>query len=770
MLDRNLKRVIAAVSLVTLIIIILFAMLAVLLMTNHDIATQPAYAWGGEATQVPTQPPTPTPTPYWTPLPQRSGAAIILNGTTVTATVNVPFHANYSWADYGFEASASDDKDTYYSWNGSQMSPQESVDDVWTTNGLFLTAVPSTPTSVTLTADWQDNNSPSNTKDNQLSASADVNIVGVAKIEVEENGSWVDRTGQTISVLVGTTIPLRAVIVPANASWPAGCPQWGGEASGKTGEEIEVTFNSLGPKQVSAGPYTQTVNVNVVDPNVTIETIKGLYDSSGAYTVGYTSDDNLGRIYSNRTYSANDPTTSVWNKNKQYVDFSVRVTTETTLVLPAGARIVWEAQDPDDPSDDGMTTQSAVAIDPNDYDSADSDNDGFDKDGSDNTGTTDGASEWEEISGYALSNGNETEIVNGVSKVRFNVTDDGGDNFIVKIKFKYDDTQTTPQLKCQTGIMTVWEKINIEYVKMETADSLPVNSIPSIFSKAYVEFNIALSRTVSDGIVDNGTSTTHQWVMGLVEGSAEPACYNYCKASGEFSHEGPGWFFVASAHEFIPYSGASEILYPSSGTAGNAIANGHTITLSTAIDVGKVPNIVWIYNSALTSRVLFEVKNGTLSADRKTFEIKKKDYHEVNYPDTSFLDADLTDYGFSPGSTIYVQVKSPGAYRIDGISPGLAGKTIIFTDVTPGVNSLGALVHEFTHAFGLAHLCGNWDCENATPSASCAMNYGSWFILNDSAPRVPIQWTNDQTGTNLCACHLKAIRKCKLENLAQLGW
>ncbi|MDD2478192.1 MAG: hypothetical protein PHW45_04430 [Candidatus ainarchaeum sp.] len=319
----------------------------------------------------------------------------------------------------------------------------------------------------------------------------------------------------------------------------------------------------------------------------------------------------------------------MWSKNKQYVDFTVEVI-PTNAVLPSDARIVWEAEDPDDPSNEGIDVNNAAkeVLDPNDYDSIDNDGDGTadNSDGEDNTGGRDGASDWEEISAdYALS-GNETKIKDGTSQVRFNVTDDGGDNFIVKAKLKLS-AGATPCEGDQTGVMTVWKKINIESVTMSTADALPVNDIPDRFTKAFVEFHIALSRSVSDGIVDNGTPPTKQWVMGLTEGSAYAACQDYVTAaSGEFSHEGPEWFFVASAHEFIPLTSlTSEVLYPPSGTASNATASGTTITLPIAIATGKVPDVVYIYNASLSSNVLFSVKVGTLSVDRKTFEIEKKE-------------------------------------------------------------------------------------------------------------------------------------------------
>jgi hypothetical protein len=248
--------------------------------------------------------------------------------------------------------------------------------------------------------------------------------------------------------------------------------------------------------------------------------------------------------------------------------------------------------------------------------------------------------------------------------------------------------------------------------------------------------------------------------------------YSHSPPNGEFSKGGPGWFFVAAAHEYSPLKNlTSEVLYPPSGSgiASNATANGNTITLPIPIASGKVPDIVYIYNTSMSSNVSFSVKPSTLSVDRKTFEIRKKDYYEVDAPfGIPVINADLTDYGFINGSTIMIQVKSPGSYGTGGQSPGLNSRAIVFTKFTPATQRLKVLVEEVTHAFGLAHKCGNWDYRATTPRKSCACNYQASFILNDATPRTPIPWTNNRAGVYHCARHIKAIREVKLESM--LGW
>jgi hypothetical protein len=344
----------------------------------------------------------------------------------------------------------------------------------------------------------------------------------------------------------------------------------------------------------------------------------------------------------------------------------------------------------------------------------------------------------------------------------------------VSAKIKLNNTSSGSG-EAKTGIMTIWKKINIEYVKMKTADSLPVNDIPKAFEKAFVEMNIEKYREEPDRFFNIGTASQSLWVMGLNDKDAEYAENKYCtREYGEFTKQGPGWFFLASAHEQTPKtSGISKVIYPSSGTAGEAIANKDTIIIPTPIASGEVPDIVYVYNSTLTKKVLFQAIPKSLSSDRKSFKIYKKNYQYVDIPEQqlSFLNADLKDYGFAEGASIKVKVKTAGAYGTAGRSPGLAAKSIIYTGFINAATSQGTIIHELTHALSFAHKCGNWDYSSSGSKTSCVMNYDSYFILDNDFPRKPIQWTNNKTSTsNLCARHIEAIRKYNLEEDDDLGW
>ena len=307
-----------------------------------------------------------------------------------------------------------------------------------------------------------------------------------------------------------------------------------------------VNNNNPPPNQNSAEGKEATLHL----PQATITEIKGLYKADGSYAQGYSSDDNQGRIYSNRTYDPNQPSNTIWTKDRQYIDIAVQVEAGA-FPLPPEVTIVWEFEDVDDPSNEDPQTHPTAGewLDPNDYDGVDNDGDGTpdNSDGIDNTGGPPAA--WEQLENYTLSNGNETAIVDGVSKVRFNVTDHGGDNFTVKVKLKLGAGQEACE-DANTGIMTVWKLIDVEFVQMQNAAGLDFAALNASLAVAFVEFR-DVHREVDNVIVDGKLQ------MGVNGQSASAKCDEYVTvAQGEFNHEGdPGWFFSAAANWYVDTSG-----------------------------------------------------------------------------------------------------------------------------------------------------------------------------------------------------------------------
>src|SRR5271156_6829018 len=186
---------------------------------------------------------------------------------------------------------------------------------------------------------------------------------------------------------------------------------------------------------------------------------------------GYTSQDNKGRIFTNRKPDG------TWVKDTQYVDITIEVLPKG-ITLPAGSKIEWTIEDPDDPTNEDPRVRPAVGklLDPNDY--AGGVKTGANANDNDPRGQSDEKPKLEQLDAkYALS-GNETliDIPNRISKVRFNVHDVAGANYILRARVK-DDPKITLSVGGSTGTMTVWHRVDLEYVKMDSADELPVGDI-----------------------------------------------------------------------------------------------------------------------------------------------------------------------------------------------------------------------------------------------------------------------------------------------------
>lgn len=327
---------------------------------------------------------------------------------------------------------------------------------------------------------------------------------------------------------------------------------------------------------LSAGGRNTKVKCTVIA--LFISEIKGLYKQDGSYEAGYKSADNKGRVYSNRVYSDADPGVTIWTRDKQYIDIVAKIVPD--VGVPTGSKVIWNFKDVDDPSNNepGMQPGPAKLIDGNDYDGVDNDGDGQsdNHDGNDNSGVRDALAVWEELPPFwALSNGNETEISFQQSKVRFNVTDQGGDNFVVTANLWMGPIGSGSSDR--TGVFSVWKKIDVELVRMagrpNSADEAPMARVNPHFRSAYVEFGPIPERLVPPRYFRFKQTTVRDfWSIGKFDDWAKRASRDYADyrlsmyssaSRGEFSREGPGWMFVAAAHDYVPLSSKkSLVLYP----------------------------------------------------------------------------------------------------------------------------------------------------------------------------------------------------------------
>lgn len=520
--------------------------------------------------------------------------------------------------------------------------------------------------------------------------------------------------------------------------------------------ELEVAFVEI------KGLYKPGVDDRAVKPAGTT--------SNAGYVGGYTSDDDQGRIFTNTALDGS------WAKDQQFIELTVQVNVKPAACrLPRGTKVEWTVEDPDDPNNEAANVHPDAGrlIDPNDYSGAAKT--GAVANDNDPRSKATATAKFEQVDAAHALAGNATVVDAALrSKVRFRVSDIGGDNY--RIQAKAVHPSATLSAPAKTGVMTVWHRIRIEYVKMASADELPVAQIASHYDIARVQVDVGEKRVVG-GASDMAS-------MGADDGLADAACATFAtKAGGEFKHEGQGgWFFMAAANRFIP-GAAATILYE-----GNAAAHVDRVRLPVGTVLAATPKVVRVFNKALVAGMpapkpndfSLHIKFRIGARAGRDLVVVPHDFHDVHDPDNAFLDADLSHYGFAAGDTVPVQVLSAGedALVTSGISPGgtdvggkhyFGGKLLVFTKTQRG-DAIGTLCHELCHAFDNAHKCGNWDFEQKGSRTACCMNYWFQFVLDDSAPRKPLRWTQNRQSANLCGRHIVSIRDYHLEDNPGLGW
>jgi hypothetical protein len=523
-------------------------------------------------------------------------------------------------------------------------------------------------------------------------------------------------------------------------------------------------------------------------PNVALATlteIRGLYKPGvddrvapppgttrgSGYVAGYLSEDDKGRIFRNRKLDGS------WSKDTQFIELTA-VVEPATVKLPAGAKMVWSFEDPDDASNEAPNVHEDAGriLDPNDYNPAGKL--GAIKGDNDPSGKKKASPRFEQAEPkYALS-GSETliDIPTRTSRVRFHVSDIAGDNFKIKAQVKADP-KIDISMPAQTGVMTVWDRIDLEYVKMASAAELPVDQIAANYDIACAQVDVSLKRVVT-GALDLPQ-------MGANDAAARAMVDLYAtKAGGAFTMEGQGgWFFIAAANRLLPSRNAT-ILFE-----GEAEAHGDVVRLPSGTSLGATPAVVRVFNAAKIGgmtkpkpndknlHIKFRVWNKT----GRDLSIEPHDFHLPEDPDNAFLDADLSHYGFAAGAKIPVQVLSHGdkAMVTGGISPGgvdiggkhfFGGRLIVFTQSLNASDYIGTLCHELCHAFDNAHKCGNWDWIRQADRTSCCMNYWFQFVLDNAGPRAPIAWTQNRSSATLCGPHVRRMRDYHLQDNPGLAW
>jgi hypothetical protein len=541
---------------------------------------------------------------------------------------------------------------------------------------------------------------------------------------------------------------------------------------------------------------------------VTIENVRGLYRPTGTFAYGaraavhvdgYTSEDDLGRIYLNRTVEGH------WYANHQQIDVSVRIHV-LRGILPEGAKVRWTVLDVDDPFNDdpGTHREAGLYCDHLDYDPKTGRHLG--SRGHDNEGKPDYPPVWQAAGGHALHiespGGARTDIRNGVSRVILHCPSLAGDNLALKVEIVADgDFESFPAF---TGIMTMWNRFDVENVRMKSAASLPFE-VPFLgFRAACIQIDVQPERVVPDQDTLGKTEATYRKNQ------------RYSIARHLKHHLQPGWLAALAALEAwpLPEPGPPlDVEIVSIGRRRDAPIDAWDVIRLRGdfSDEGRPKDVPRPYRFTLR----WEEEDAAHEAEflssapirylpEEGVSICRIPPHDINNDFTphdwgsskkfglrwqSSPSGSRTGYAL-PWEGVSITVDPEGNRPLRGETlggrnltrPHGAGQVLIFTRAI--AKALGAvseetfrtelgitLFHELTHSVDSPHMCGAWNYETGRRS-SCVMNYqGQWLCEPDpptSGKLIPDTERIPQAG--LCARHIKVLRRTHMEDNPALRW
>jgi len=529
---------------------------------------------------------------------------------------------------------------------------------------------------------------------------------------------------------------------------------------------------------------------------------------ASGYLPGYTSDDDVGRIFVNHIPRTDGSITwqQARRKDTQYIELEVEIDVVGGRAVPAGTRVQWTWEDPDDPSNAAMEAHASGLVDPNDS-GLDPSNDNLGQHDHPRPGHGTGA-KYEGLDPYGVEDVDAhtatSSIHDGRSRVRLHCTNVAGDNYRVTARLARHQL-VVPGAEAGTGLMTMWKRIDLEYRRMEGAHALPVRDMARYFEPCFVQIDPTQE-----------LSTPRLDAIAPTEAAFDVASSNYVKAppAGVFAHEyEPGWFLLVAAHRAAAnvaaatrstiYTGPAtveEFRFSDGTRAERLVINGSLSADPVAVrfkEGGKTLGMfAWakdddtprrgqtsIYISAIDYQSDFEPGTGVLSGPGGSYErtVDRYPRHDLTTPGRAW-----TTPGLGFPTTVEIEVLAGRGGETGGVSPEnthrgkgyFAGRTIIFTRA-PAYNNedgspktaelLSTITHEIGHAFGFPHKCGYYSWEDP-PTKSCCMNYFNSWLYTPGTRTIQRFVTGDE-GAHFCARHLHGIRRVHLEdNPAMWRW
>ncbi|MCA9704735.1 MAG: hypothetical protein KDK70_02660 [Myxococcales bacterium] len=389
---------------------------------------------------------------------------------------------------------------------------------------------------------------------------------------------WLDRGDQAPQQRLQWTVAIDPPWMPG----PRTADEQGHRLCYRVDRVIEREDDPVELVLALGAPEDQHHNVQVIDEPV--EAIVGITAIDGLYrpvagldpsvvamgtplhnaplsevVAGYISNDHRGRIFINRVPNG------TWTADAQYIDLTAEVWIEGLEANTRDdVRVTWTVIVPDDPSDDdpAVHREAGALLDPTDHDVH---GEHLGARGYDNEGANPHYGQanhvWEQLGTFDLQVGaaqpaiglpplaavdasnqiylrpatTATEAVDDDGRryhrrsgVRLHCPDVRGDRLVVRATVEGQGYRVLP---AQTGVMTMWNRIDLEYRKMQTAFHLPVADMPAAFESAFVQLDVHALADVAD--IDRLPTTQFD---------------TFLSQDTTFQHRGdPGWFCLIAA-------------------------------------------------------------------------------------------------------------------------------------------------------------------------------------------------------------------------------
>lgn len=503
-----------------------------------------------------------------------------------------------------------------------------------------------------------------------------------------------------------------------------------------------------------------------------ITKVDGLYNKDGAYDADYLFDDNDGKVFINNSFEVvSGVVTPKWSPNEQFINITAE-TVPTGIQIPdlmfLGIKIRWSYEDPDDRSDNTITGNQNFKniIDPNG------------DEGNDNLGERNGAV-WQQLStSYKMTlstddKSAETEFKNGKTEVRFNATDVGGDNFIIKYKYVLDNGWTGTELK--TNEFAAWKLLHVQSGYMSDCGGKveQLDNLNESFKNCFVHFDILPSQAMADmDLISTQPEITKAALQPYFTGNNVPdfvfvafarnvtskyfkgrnETYENCEIEKDHYDSKENYYAGRIMLPPDPVKPGSRKKIPT-----NEIIRYITIkTIDNKIEKSFLGILGKKYDNGGGGKCWVEDSRYIICIGKIPYSTVKGSFFGLvdNYDYKSLKDHDLK-IGMKINLTVNFRTEEPSTGFTSGFANAEHRYSVIYKET-----DYMTLFHELSHFFGINDNPGYLDLEGNKD----AMTYNYWWRRNESNPVKPLIQDNGGGSSSHCPNVIKAIRIVQLEN------